>query len=195
MSCTYYEFKGGFFGGDYWCRKKDCRVDDGTYRRYCRDYNYDECSIYKHQESSGCFITTVACQILGKEGNDPVLNDLRKFRGNILQKNPKYYDILKEYDVIGPKIADSLFHDKDKEEMAKGLYQNAILPVHSLIQQEDYDKAVETYYVMTLMLVNYYGLKHEYNEIKDQDYGYLTSEFDPKISGHGMKKIKKKVEE
>ena len=94
--------------------------------------------------------------------------------------------------MIGPKIADSLFRDKDKEEMAKGLYQNAILPVHSLIQQDEYDKAVETYYVMTLMLVNYYGLKHEYNEIKDQDYGYLTSEFDPKISGYGMKKIKKK---
>lgn len=66
--------------------KKDCRVDDGTYRKYCRDYNYDECPIYKHQESSSCFITTVACQILGKEDNDPVLNDFRKFRGNILQK-------------------------------------------------------------------------------------------------------------
>lgn len=192
MSCTYYEFKGGFIGGDYWCRKKDCRVDDGTYYRYCRGYNYDECPIYQHQESSGCFITTVACQILGEEDNSSVLNDFRKFRENILQKNTKYYDILKEYDVIGPKIANALFHDKDREEMAKGLYQNAILPVHRFILEENYDKAVETYYVMTLMLVNYYGFKREYNEIKDQDYGYSSLEFNPKISGHGMKKVKRK---
>lgn len=36
MSCTFYSFKGGLFGGDYWCDKKDCRVDNDTYRRYCR---------------------------------------------------------------------------------------------------------------------------------------------------------------
>lgn len=99
MSCVYYEFKSALFGGDYWCNKKDCRVDDNTYRRYCRDYSYDECPIYKKTESSGaCFITTVVCKIVGLKDNDQVLQNLRNFRDNILQPNEKYYDILKEYD-------------------------------------------------------------------------------------------------
>ncbi len=188
MSCTYYQYKGGLFSGDYWCCKKDCRVDDATYYKYCRDYNYDECPIYKHSESSGCFITTIACQILGKKDDDVVLNDFRNFRDNILQKNPEYYDILKEYDVIGPMIAEAIQHDSDREVLASHLYQCALLPIHHHIEEKEYGKAVEKYYLMTLMLINYYGLKHEYNQIKDQNYGY--QEFIPSLSGHGKKRVK-----
>lgn len=192
MACTFYEYRSGLFSGDYWCRKNDCPVDENTYYRYCRNYSYDECPIYKHQESSGCFITTVACQILGKEDQDPILNDLRNFRSNVLQKDEKYYDILKEYDVIGPMVADALVNDKDRDKIASVLYQDVILPVHLLIQKSDYEKAVESYYVMTLMLVNYYGLKHEYNDLKDKNYGYSSVEFDPAYAGHGRRRIKEK---
>ena len=41
---------------------------------------------------------------------------------------------------------------------------------------------------MTLALINYYGLKHEYNNDKDNDYGYL--EFNPKTAGHGRVRVK-----
>lgn len=194
MSCTYYEYKGGLFSGDYWCRKKDCRVDDDTYYKYCRNYSYDECPIYKQQTSSGCFITTITCQILGYDDRNMVMNNLRNFRDNILQKDKKYHDILKEYDVIGPMIADALIQDKDKNQMALGIYQNAILPINELINQKDYEKAVEKYYIMTLMLVNYYGLKSEYNSIKDNNYGYQQNEFVPYLAGHG-RKVRIKVQE
>lgn len=187
MSCTYYKWNGGIFG-DYWCTKNDCRVDSDTYYKYCRDYNYDECPIYKKSESSGCFITTVACQILGLDDKAPLLNNFRNFRDNILQKDKKYEETLKEYDVIGPKIACCLMHDNDRQEMAQGLYQNILLPVNELINQQEYDKAVEAYYIMTLSLVNYYGLKHEYNDAKDNNYGY--KEFNQQTAGHGLKKVK-----
>ena len=74
--------------------------------------------------------------------------------------------------------------------MALGLYQNVLVPVANLISEKEYDKAVEKYYVMTLMLVNYYGLKHDYNDIKDDDYGYQS--FDPSVSGHG-RKLERKI--
>ena len=194
MSCTYYEFKrSGLFSGDYWCQKKDCRVDSDTYYKYCRNYNYDACPIYKQsQSSSPCFITTITCQILGKNDNDPLLNRFRSFRDNILQKNKQYEDALKEYDVIGPQIANCLINDQDREAMALGLFQHALLPIDTLIQQQEYDTAVEKYSLMTLMLINYYGLKHDYNQTKDKNYGYGQDEFEPTLAGHGYKRVRSK---
>lgn len=191
MACTYYEFKGGFFGGDYWCQKKDCRVDDDTYRKYCRDYDYRDCPIYKHTESSSsCFITTICCQILGKDDNDPIMTNLRNFRKNVLRENQKYYFILKEYDVIGPMIADALINDKDKEELAFCFYQSTILPVNDFINQKNYDDAVSLYLLMTKALIEYYGLNQEYQNLKARDYDYEG--FDPALAGCGMKKVKNK---
>jgi hypothetical protein len=188
MSCPYYEYKSGLLFGDYWCIKKDESVDSDIYYKYCRNYDYSYCPIYKQQASSGCFVTTIACQILGLTDDNFVLNNLRNFRDNILQVDEKYYDILKEYDVIGPKIVDAILNDKDKKQMALGLYQYSLLPINDLISKREYDKAVETYYLTTLMLINYYGLKHEYNHIRDNDYYY--EEFKAKEAGHGYKKIK-----
>lgn len=190
MSCDFYEFQGGLFGGDYYCKIKKATINSDTYYRYCRGYSYDECPIYKHEKSSssGCFITTIICNILGKDDNDELLNNFRKFRDNILVPNEKYHDILKEYDVIGSEVSELIANDKEKEKMAVGIYKNALLPINERIDQKDYDMAVEMYYIMTLSLVNYYGLKHEYNRIKDKNYNNF--EFDKKTAGHGLRKIR-----
>lgn len=191
MSCTFYDFKGGLFGGDYWCKKKDCRVDDDTYRRYCRDYDYSSCPIYKeNSSSSGCFITTICCQILGKDDKDPIMNNLRSFRKDILRENPKYYFILKEYDVIGPMIGDALLNDRNKEELAFSFYHSAILPVNDLINSKNYEGAVNLYLLMSKALIDYYGLTDEYKKLKEKDYGYEG--FEPTLAGHGIKKVRTK---
>ena len=84
MSCSYYKFSSSLFGGDYWCTKNDCRVDEKTYIKYCRDYNYSSCSIFRKVDSSGCFITTIVCDILKKPDDDKVMKNLRYFRDNVL---------------------------------------------------------------------------------------------------------------
>lgn len=189
MSCTYYEFKSnGFFGGDYWCRKKDCRVDDNTYYKYCCDYNYDECKIYQQSESSGCFLTTIACQILGKDDKNPVLNNLRTFRDEVLQQDKQYYEVLRDYDIIGPMIVDAISHDNDKEVIAEEIYSNVILPVNEAINKKNYERAIKHYQYMTMYLIVYYGLNNEYNLIKNVKYDY--QDFNPTIAGHGLKKVK-----
>ena len=189
MSCTYYEFKSsGWFGGDYWCRKKDCRVDDNTYYKYCRDYNYDECPIYNHTESSGCFLTTMACQILGKDDKNPVLNNLRTFRNEVLQKDKQYYEVLRDYDIIGPMIVDAINNDKDKYLIAETIYNNVILPVNEAINKKNYERAIKHYQYMTIYLIVYYGLNNEYNLIKNENYDY--QDFNPNLAGHGLKRVK-----
>ena len=53
----------------------------------------------------GCYITTMICDVLGKEDTCEALEVLRSFRNDVLQKDEKYAPILYEYDVVGPKIA------------------------------------------------------------------------------------------
>ena len=188
MSCTFYRWNGGIFG-DYWCDKKDHRVDSDTYYKYCRDYNYSDCPVYKRDSSSSpCFITTIVCDILGKNDDDKVLNNLRMFRGNILQKDKEYYEILMDYDTIGPVIACCISHDKEKEKMAQGLYDIVLSKVSKNIEEKDYEKAINNYQVMVLSLISYYGLKKEYNYERDNNYD--LSNFDAKNAGHGRKRKK-----
>lgn len=183
MSCTYYRWNGGVFG-DYWCDKKDSRVDEEHYRRYCRDYNYDECSIYNHTESSGpCFITTVLCNILGLSDDDGTLNTLRSFRDNVLQKDESYKEILMIYDAIGPMVADALIKDEKKHEKALGLYEASLKPIINEVKNENYERAVKHYLYMTLYLVSEYNLRNTYNALRDVDFGFTN--FNQKTAGHG----------
>lgn len=142
MSCTYYRWNGGSFTGDYWCDKKNERVNNDIYQRYCKGYYYDECPIYKKSNSSGgCFITTIICDILGKNDDDKVINNLRNFRDNILTKDEKYKSILIDYDNIGPVIAYEISKDKDKEKLSIGLYDLILTKVSDLIDNKDYEKS------------------------------------------------------
>ena len=188
MACTYYSFKGGFFGGDYWCDKKDCRVDSDTYYKYCRNYDYSDCPIYKQTSTSGCYITTIVCNVLGKKDDDSVLQNLRVFRDTVLQKDEKYFNILKEYDTIGPIIADCRANDKFREVIALETYQKSILPIHYLIHHKKYEEAITRYHLMTQLLIDYYGLNEEYNIIKSKNYNY--EDFIPEQAGHGKRRAK-----
>ncbi len=191
MSCSYYKFSSSLFGGDYWCAKNDCRVDEETYRKYCRDYNYSSCPIFRKVDSSGCFITTIVCDILKKPDDDKIMKNLRYFRDNVLSQNSNNDDILKVYDNIGPVIADKLIKDNDRTKMADGLYNNALVLISEQIEKKDYTKAINNYMVMTLMLINYYGLKSAYAKSSDKNYDYGDGEFDRKVAGHGKRRIKK----
>ena len=189
MSCPYYSFKDGLLFGDYWCDVKDMSVSSSQYSSYCKGYNYSNCAVYKTKNSSsGCFITTVVCDILGNDDSCQLLNNFRCFRDNILHSDKKYSEILQDYDNIGPMIADAIFNDKDRDIMAKGIYDNGLIPISKLIEDKKYDLACEKYYVLTLLLIKYYGLKHEYNNGKDS--GIYEKDFSLANSGHGRKLIR-----
>ena len=179
MSCPFYTFRQN----DYYCSKNSNYVNSDTYYKYCRNYDYDDCPVYKRNDStSGCYLTTIVCSVLNKEDDNKVLNSLRNFRDNTLQKNKEYYDILKSYDIVGPIISESINLDKDRFIMSNYLYEKFLKPISKLIEEKKDIEAIERYKIMTLALINYYGIKKIYNNID-----YNIPNFNPKTSGHGKK--------
>ena len=153
------------------------------YCNWYKVYYYPDDSCPKHyrsRSSSGnnCYITTIVCNVLGKEDDCEELNTLRQFRGEVLQKDEQYKDILFEYDTVGPKIAFEL--SKEDKEVVEKIYRGFIKPIVSLVKEKKYDEAIIKYTTLTKSLEDYYGI--EYNHNIPQNYDY-------KNGGHGKKLV------
>lgn len=160
-----------------------------TCKGYCeihKTYYYPDdkiCSYYVNR--NGCFITTIVCKLLGYGDDCEILNTLRGFRTNIMQKDPKYKEMLYEYDTVGQQISNLLIRDftKPKDELPDkfivSLYNFYILPTANLVKEEKYDEAVEKYTKMTKSLEDYYSIN--VRQTVPQDYDYSQG-------GHGLYK-------
>lgn len=186
--CKHMVDRGGWFSSNYKCNISGKEEDiPSTYFDYCKNEGY-KCPWYENAygTSGGCFITTITCGILGKDDHDPVMESLRKFRDEILQKQDKYSDILKIYDSIGPRISCNLNHDEEKDKKAEKLYSKLERFVE-LINNSEYEKAAKSYVVMTLRLVSEYGMQNLYRTIRNDNFGFKEGEFNQSVAGHGKK--------
>lgn len=138
---------------------------------------------------NGCYITTLICSILGYTDHCYVLTEMRSFRNNIMQKEAKYFDILLEYDVIGPIIAKRIYEEYCKmgnKDMWTRFYQLYLLETADLISLEKYEEAVCKYKQMMSTLKTYFG-------IHDVDLTTYQENYDMSKGGHGRLKIRKLV--
>lgn len=153
----------------------------------CYYYPDDSCNHQKNrkEDQTGCFITTIICDILGYDDNCDVLNNLRNFRNNIMQKDITYRPLLLEYDIIGPKIANNIKIEyetnKDKSLWQK-IYDIYLVPTSNLIKEAHNNKAVCKYREMVNILKEYYSLKLEMEDIRK------INNYDMSTGGHGKVK-------
>ncbi|MBR6690867.1 MAG: hypothetical protein IKL65_06000 [Bacilli bacterium] len=125
------------------------------------------------------------CNILEMPDNNINLETMRSFRKNILQKDEKYKSLLVEYDILGPRIAEYLNNDPIKERIAEKYLNIYIIPITTLINEKNYEMAINLYKNMTIGLSFVYDLDHitiSKEEIKNANI---------KESGHGIYKVKK----
>lgn len=104
---------------------------------------------------SGCYITTIVCEILGYEDNCELLCILRNFRDNVLKADPQYLQLLVEYDQIGPLIANYLRKEKNNITHALMLMNYFLIPCVNAIKNNNIDEAVTIY-------------KNMVNQLKDE---------------------------
>lgn len=152
------------------CRNMDLndvyRYDDQ--QRYCsarrQYYNMNDraCSTYfvydegRTSGSGGCYLTTIINEILRMPDDGITLKTLRKFRDEYMLNHPETYPILIEYEIIGPRIANALLLDPEKETIAKGLYEKQIIPIIEDINNKENEKAMQKYQNMTSSLKEFY---------------------------------------
>lgn len=157
------------------------KEDNGKFR--CdRDYSYhyanasacgNECWAYSrdeslakdainrslsYQNSSGCYLTTITCEILGLDDNNEYLQTLRRFRKEKLQKDNKYKEILVQYDIVGPIIAKKLKEDKYSDNIAINLLNLGISKTCDFIKQGNDLEAIRVYTTMTKLLIDGYHI-------------------------------------
>lgn len=186
IKCGYCHRKGF---DDYYCAKVENKIPYSTYDKYCTSYSYSDCPNYKYEKSSsGCYLTTATCDILGLEDKNLYLQTFRKFRKDYLQKNPKGLPILNEYDTVGPIIAHKLKNDKNRKTVALHMLKDYIHPIATNLITKfdgDYDFAIAQYARMTKELIQRYGLETVALTIPGEekfDFGKDYSEY-----GHGRK--------
>ena len=149
----------------FWCLKNNqfYPPDDAICVHFsAREYSLDNkgmkvCSMNSTRDStqhqiieytdtaSGCYITTIVCDILGFSDDCTTLMVLRKFRDNIMKHDNKYHLILEEYDRLGPRISECISKDMEKQELAQELYNKYLISATQLINNHQYTEAVSCY--------------------------------------------------
>ena len=164
-ACTYLR-EHGDYSGKYWCESKgeDHYATDSRCYSFCEAYSRsDSCraNMYDNSRShqgGGCYITTIVCKILNYSDNNYYLNTLRKFRDNVMQKNPNYIGHLMTYDIVGPVIAKKLEEDKNGKEIAQCMFSRYITRSVIAIEEHKYNDAINIYVAMTDALANIYNI-------------------------------------
>ena len=157
MSCPFYKFESSLFGGDYYCIKQEKVVDSDIYYKYCRNYDYSDCPIYKHQSSSsGCFLTSACVSAKGLPDDCYELQTLRNYRDNWLTKAEGGLAAISHYYIVAPKIVAAIDKLAERNEIYSMIYDKMIKPCVEFIEQKKYQDAFELYRNMTLQLANQY---------------------------------------
>ena len=148
MSCSYYTFRQG----DYYCNKKGDYVNSDVYYKYCRNYDYDDCPIYKGNSSGNCYLTS-AC-VCAKDLPDDCyeLKTLRDYRDNWLAKSKDGLYAIAHYYSVAPKIVKAINAMENSKSIYEAIFEKMVLPCICFIEQNRYEEAFELYREITLKL-------------------------------------------
>lgn len=148
---------------DYVRTKDNCKC---TYRggyhdlheRSCYAYDYDKYRDY-YDLNHRWYIVSAICRKLGLSDEYECVRLLHDFRKNVLEQDEKYTEMLKEYDRIGPFIAQMLETDDDSKELCTRLLQVYLVNVLDLIKANKNDEALQRYVEMVNLLRTIYGVE------------------------------------
>lgn len=151
MSCPYYTYRSG-----YYCTKKQGDVNSDIYYKYCRNYDYADCPIYKGKDVSGCYLTT-ACTVAKNLPDDcDELQTLRNFRDTYMHSTAEGEADIKEYYALAPKIVSAINNlaPCTAHEIWVDLYNDLVLTCCQLIKDGKKEEAYKIYKDYVLKLKN-----------------------------------------
>ena len=147
MSCPYY-----WWNYHYACRKSGKDVNEDTYDRYCKNYDYSDCPIYKGNDSSGCFLTSACVEAKGLPDDCYELRTLRKFRDEYLAKQKCGKCEIAHYYRVAPIIVEEIKKSSNAMAIFEKIYAELVIPCVKLIEDGDYVGAHNKYREYVTML-------------------------------------------
>lgn len=151
MSCPFY-----WYNHHYACRKSGKDVNEDTYYKHCRNYDYDDCPIYKGNDSSGCFLTSACTEARGLPDDCHELTVLRSFRDGYLRSQPEGEAEIAEYYAVAPKIVDAIRSKADAVEAFDAIYRELVEPCVAMIERGENVEAHALYRSYVLRLKKHY---------------------------------------
>lgn len=153
MACPYYDFRNN----DYYCTKKSDYVNSDCYYRYCRNYDYGDCPIYKNESSSGgCYISSACVYALGCKDDCYELNLLRNFRDTYVSVQKDGNSKIAEYYKVAPKIVEKINNQSEKGKIYIEIFNTYIKECIKYIEKNFLREAYDLYKKMYTDLKNRY---------------------------------------
>jgi len=152
VSCSFYTYKYG-----YYCMKKGDNVNEDIYYKYCRNYDYADCPIYKGADTSGgCYLTSACVYARGLPDDCHELQTLRHFRDTWLKQQENGPELIAEYYAIAPKIVSAINDRPDSQSVYNKIYETIVMPCVKLIEGTAHAEALSFYKSMTAQLYEEY---------------------------------------
>ena len=140
MSCPYY-----WYNNHYACKKSGKDVNEDIYYKYCRNYDYDDCPIYKGEDSSGCFLTSACVEARGLPDDCHELTVLRQFRETYLRAQPSGAEEIAEYYFVAPQIVSAIKKRADAHAIFGAIYEKLVAPCVAMIERGENEAAHQLY--------------------------------------------------
>ena len=176
--------------GKYYCTMKGEWIyacDQRCYSSYLEAYNRSRNTMenmYDRSYHSKYYITTAVCKMLGLPEDCHQLQMIAKLKEE-MKKTHNGRTLLSIYDVIGPKIAESLLFDQEYgRTLAEFSLNHRINQTAEAVEKEDYTSAIKIYAQMTRDLARCYNIGQN---IK------VTKTIDPKAFGARRYTRKKEI--
>lgn len=152
MACSYYTFRNN----DYYCLKKQDYVNSDCYYKYCRNYDYSYCPIYKGGSSGGCYLTSACVETKGLPDDCYELMTLRKFRDGWLREQKDGEADIAAYYSSAPAIVEAIKKRPDSMTVFDMIYVELVRPCVDWIEQGKLEEARQHYRAFTLKLKEQY---------------------------------------
>ena len=148
MACSYYTFRSN----DYYCEKKKDYVNSDVYYKYCRNWDYSDCPIYKGDTSGGCYLTSACMYTKGLPDNCHELQTLRTYRDSWLKNSEDGRRLITHYYKVAPRIVSAINERRDSKAIYEMIYEKMVKPCVDYIEQGKYKETAELYKSITLQL-------------------------------------------
>ena len=152
--CIFYCFKEG----DYHCNKSDEDILDVDFvKKYCWNYGYSDCPIYKVDSSSGgCYLTTACVVSRGLPDDCDELQTLRTFRDGYLHLSEWGRLAVEQYYHQAPKLVAIINSLTECQQIYDRIYTELVRPCVALIKGGKFEDAYQLYSSYVSLLYQQY---------------------------------------